>query len=156
MTMTFLPETVVPPPRSGTDNYSDVPPNLPCNHNQDGTPCNLCSEIEDIQSQIQACQDLHPQLEELHETLRSLRAKRNDISPVSKLPTEIVSYIFVLCLPLIEREFLADYEPPCSEFYTPRLPSKLSRVCGSWRRIAHSISQLWSTLMIDIYQANLK
>ena len=112
--------------------------------------------VTDIESQFEACQDLHPQLEDLHEKLRSLRSKRNDISIMSKLPSDILSDIFILCLPPIEREFLADYEPPCSEFRTPRIPLRLSAVCGSWRRFVSSIPRLWSTLSIDIYQANLQ
>ena len=132
---------------------SDLP--LPCNHNPDGTLCDVCREIEDVEAQIKAIAS-PLELEELHERHRALRSKRNDLCLVGRLPYDIVSRIFILALPPIIREFVADYEPPCPDFVTPRLPLRLSAVCALWRHLAHSIPQLWSTLSIDICQTNLE
>jgi hypothetical protein len=126
---------------------------IPCNHTPDGTLCNVCNKIAEVESQIQ---DLHSRLKVLHETHRTLRIKRNNVSDIiSRFPFDIASCIFVLCLPEIENRFPA-CQSTCLGFQTPHLPLTLSAVCNSWRGLVYSISQLWSTLSVDVDKANLQ
>jgi hypothetical protein len=54
------------------------------------------------------------------------------ISPVRRIPSEVISEIFIHCLPLT------------SSFYRPEdAPLVLGRVCRAWRSIAFSTPKLW-------------
>ena len=141
----------------GNDDYTDISRlaarNIPCNHNRNGTQCEVCREIAEVELEIEG---LHSRLMALHEKHRTLRIKRNNsYNIISKLPYDIVSNIFLLCLPQIDKERSPD-DRDCLDFSTPCLPLTLGAVCDSWRRLVHSIPRLWTTISIDIYKSNLQ
>ncbi|KAJ6527670.1 hypothetical protein B0H19DRAFT_887753, partial [Mycena capillaripes] len=73
-------------------------------------------------------------LDELEETQRRLKSELAEIGyPVLTLPPEIVSRIFVECLPGHGRVRPSPDAPPLS----------LAQICRHWREIALSSSELW-------------
>ncbi|KAF7311270.1 F-box domain-containing protein [Mycena kentingensis (nom. inval.)] len=65
-----------------------------------------------------------------------------DSSPVAQLPSEIVSEIFIHCLPLY---------PKCPPLLgtDSTSPTALSQICGLWRAIAHATPQLWRGIALN-------
>ncbi|KAF7335280.1 F-box domain-containing protein [Mycena sanguinolenta] len=63
------------------------------------------------------------------------------VSSFSMLPTEIISEIFVSCLP--------SYWQRCSTLDPTRAPMLLLRVCGQWRSIALSTPRLWAKINLE-------
>ncbi|KAJ7121606.1 hypothetical protein C8R44DRAFT_876994 [Mycena epipterygia] len=102
------------------------------------TPQELRANVEEIKSAIlrhKACIDA---LEERQrETEKDLTAAL--AYPVLTLPNEIVSRIFVECLPSHGR-----VRPS-----RRRAPLLLAQICHDWRNIALSTCQLWSSIDID-------
>ena len=60
------------------------------------------------------------------------------ISPLRRLPPELLQVIFVCCLPLHRNAVMHSSEAPVL----------LGRVCSEWRRISLSTPEVWSTLHI--------
>lgn len=58
-----------------------------------------------------------------------------------RIPPEILSIIFQFCLP-----------GPQAEFSPSLAPLLLTRICGHWRRVAHSTPQLWMELNVPSFQ----
>jgi len=100
----------------------------------DGAPCEACSELADIETQIEQ----HPRLRDLHEKHRVARSKRNynHNRLIHQLPLEIVSFIFNLCL--------SPRSSDGSRFVPENFPFTLSAVCQAWRAFALSTPSLWS------------
>jgi hypothetical protein len=96
-------------------------------------PCLACQEDMELERTIQ----------ELQEKRRTLRTRMNAIhDPFNfKFPPEIASLIFSLSL---EKD---DYEPSLSTLPTPFLLGSISR---SWRQLARSTPQLWSTISFTL------
>ncbi|KAJ7755902.1 hypothetical protein B0H16DRAFT_1540049 [Mycena metata] len=75
---------------------------------------------------------------------------------ISKLPVEITSEIFTLCLPSVRslRDFDSSDEQWGGEhiFAPPYGPTSmiLSKICRSWREISFSTPALWSTVPLDL------
>lgn len=67
-------------------------------------------------------------------------AHRGLLSPVRRLPPEVLQEIFLHCLPTEHNAIRSVAEPPLL----------LGRICSAWRRIALSTPQLWSTLHIVV------
>ncbi|KII91990.1 hypothetical protein PLICRDRAFT_102633, partial [Plicaturopsis crispa FD-325 SS-3] len=77
------------------------------------------------------------------ELSKSLKDHRDLLSPIRRLPPEMLSKIFIHCL--------TDDPRPRAD----RAPLLLGRVCHAWRLISHSTPQLWSSIAVKIleYQA---
>ncbi|KAJ7292820.1 hypothetical protein C8J57DRAFT_1041812, partial [Mycena rebaudengoi] len=61
------------------------------------------------------------------------------LDPVSRLPVEISSEIFILCLP-----------DPRDRGHNPKIaPLLLLRICTAWANIARSTPALWDTIHVD-------
>jgi hypothetical protein len=73
--------------------------------------------------------------QELSNERRDIRQSR--LAPIRRLPLEIISFIFILCLP---------ETPVPSARHAPLL---LMQVDKHWRTVALSTPQLWSTLYLD-------
>jgi len=80
-----------------------------------------------------------------------LQAKRDDIyariqpyqallSPIRRLPLEIMERIFVFCLPTQRHPAMSTLEAPL----------KLGRICSSWRSFAYSCPRLWARIHISV------
>jgi hypothetical protein len=72
------------------------------------------------------------EVKRIHDACRSL------LSPIRRLPPELLGIIFVYCLPGV-----LFVRPTKSE-----APLLLTRICASWRAIAFSIPELWSSLNV--------
>ncbi|KAF8878676.1 hypothetical protein CPB84DRAFT_326614 [Gymnopilus junonius] len=70
-----------------------------------------------------------------------------------KLPLEVVSYIFQLCMP--DTGFF--YDAPCHS-KRPKLPTPfvLGRVCKAWKQIAWSTPHLWTNTSVDANAVDLQ
>ncbi|KAJ7039806.1 hypothetical protein C8F04DRAFT_279755 [Mycena alexandri] len=94
----------------------------------------LRQHLEEVESEILRHQ-MH--LDALENRRRELRAELgNIVYPVLTLPSELVSQIFVDCLPSHGR-----VRPKVDT-----LPLSLSQICRDWREIALSSCELWSSL----------
>ena len=82
-------------------------------------------------------QAIDAQIEALEESVRALKLRRNTLSPISSLPTEVFAAIFtILCLPST---------PPLGgkpDHHLARF--HVSHVCHQWREIALNQRLLWS------------
>ncbi|KAF9065068.1 hypothetical protein BDP27DRAFT_1425134 [Rhodocollybia butyracea] len=72
-----------------------------------------------------------------------LEALRVELSPIRRIPLEILSEIFVHCLPVPRRTGFSVATPS-------KAPLLLSQICRRWRSVAISIPKLWSSLSIQI------
>ncbi|KAJ8590653.1 hypothetical protein M405DRAFT_766038, partial [Rhizopogon salebrosus TDB-379] len=72
------------------------------------------------------------------------------LSPIKRMPDEIIALIFEHCLPK-----RSPYNPGFAPFYCTRdaTPPRLGLVCSSWRRIAHAHPRLWCNVDLSIYQS---
>ncbi|KAF7329788.1 hypothetical protein MKEN_00242100 [Mycena kentingensis (nom. inval.)] len=92
----------------------------------------LAQKIAVLQSQIDA-------LQAEHDALKShLDAHNALLSPFRRLPVEIAQRIFLECLPKRRNCVMSAEEAPLL----------LTRVCCSWRKLAHGCPRLWSRLHI--------
>ncbi|KZP12242.1 hypothetical protein FIBSPDRAFT_755141, partial [Athelia psychrophila] len=84
-------------------------------------------------------------IEDMQTKLAGLLTKRNSmqevmnchdslLSPIRRLPDEILRHIFFLCLPVSKEK---------SRISTKRAPLLLTQVCISWRTCALSSQRLW-------------
>ncbi|KAG2031271.1 hypothetical protein BDR03DRAFT_973045, partial [Suillus americanus] len=72
--------------------------------------------------------------------IQSNTSRRRFSSPIWRLPTEILSEIFLYCLP--EDEHLV---------YTSRqAPMLLTKICRQWREVAVGLPMLWSRLQLEV------
>ncbi|KDQ10029.1 hypothetical protein BOTBODRAFT_178577 [Botryobasidium botryosum FD-172 SS1] len=75
------------------------------------------------------------------EKISAIRARRNQLSPIYRLPNATLSIIFKLA---------DSYEPKSrpSSALSLRTPVALSRVSSRWREIAFTTSSLWTTINV--------
>lgn len=92
--------------------------------------------METIDSQIKIVQQKMITLAQTHVQLLTAR---NQLVPLHRLPTEILSEIFTLYCCSNEKEIIQNSLP---------LQDVLCQVCSRWRRIAHSLPRLWTELTI--------
>ncbi|KAF5355360.1 hypothetical protein D9758_006111 [Tetrapyrgos nigripes] len=104
-----------------------------------------------ITSSSDTLRRLNSEVQKLQTALRELEQKRNSVqtwidahrallSPSRRLPAELLSEIFVHCLP-------RDRNPNCSQSEAPIL---LGRVCKTWRQVSLSTPYLWASIHIVI------
>ncbi|KAF7311277.1 WD40 repeat-like protein [Mycena kentingensis (nom. inval.)] len=88
---------------------------------------------------------LDTKITELEEVLGALRLERDAaqdrldtyIYPILTIPDEILSEIFLQCIPPY---------PECPPLFGVYSPSKLGQICGHWKRVAHATPQLWRAI----------
>ncbi|KAG1860423.1 hypothetical protein C8R48DRAFT_245273 [Suillus tomentosus] len=94
-------------------------------------------DISSLETVIDKINNLHRQLTEQKEKLiSSITLHKRLISPIWHLPTEVLSHIFVHCLP--EDKYLS----PASKL----APVLLTRICRRWREVAVGTPSLWDRL----------
>ncbi|KAJ3808160.1 hypothetical protein F5876DRAFT_67511 [Lentinula aff. lateritia] len=81
---------------------------------------------------------------ELVQARSDLLEHRALLSGARKLPMEIISEIFLQCLPEVDTLSFMRPEP-----HPDQAPLLLTQVCRSWRSIAIATPRLWSTLIIN-------
>lgn len=62
------------------------------------------------------------------------------LSPIRRLPLDIMEKIFLSCLPTQRNPAMSTLEAPL----------KLGRICSSWRSFAYSCPRLWSRIHISL------
>ena len=78
------------------------------------------------------------QKQQLHEKIEPCRAL---VSTFRRLPDDILSEIFIQCLPQGVYATLSPHDAPIL----------LTHVCNRWRNVAHSTPHLWSSLHIPVH-----
>jgi hypothetical protein len=96
------------------------------------------SGLGNFRNSVGYCQE--QLVEEKAVIVRSNTSRTRFSSPIWRLPTEILSEIFLYCLP--EDEHL---------MYTSRqAPMLLTRICRRWREIAVGLPMLWCSLQLQM------
>ena len=118
----------------------------------EGGPCALCQELEYFD------RGYHAILEGLAEQRRNILQRINESHDpfIQRLPLELASQIFAFCLP----RQIFDPDPVCISLFwdhskksnTQPFNIVLSSICQSWRRIAWSTPNLWSTFPIRLHR----
>ena len=106
---------------------------------------------ESLKAPLNELREIDIDIQRLCEPVENLNIKRQSIqkiiddhntilSPVRRLPVDVLHEIFFHCLPTHRNPIME-----CSE--TPVL---LTRICGSWRAIALSSPRIWSKIHIPL------
>jgi hypothetical protein len=110
-----------------------------------GGPCSACGEKANIRSQIKGLEEEIIKLKEKHHALRTTMNTIHDPF-IHKLPPEIGSLIFYLCIPT---SHLAVIQSKYTEEAVPQT-LRLGAVCRKWRELAWATPNLWETLLIRV------
>ncbi|KAJ7366565.1 hypothetical protein DFH08DRAFT_728613 [Mycena albidolilacea] len=95
--------------------------------------------LKRLEDEIAAIQKTLDELTEERDTLSAyVEAHKALMSPIRRLPVEIIQDIFLACLPTHRNCVMSAQEAPII----------LGRICSSWRAISLSLPQLWSRLHI--------
>ncbi|KAG2141924.1 hypothetical protein DEU56DRAFT_911260 [Suillus clintonianus] len=98
-------------------------------------------EISNLKTVSGSIKKLHRQLiKQKDNIIKSINLHNRLRSALWRLPTEILSRIFHLCLPDVPR---LDKLQPLSQLTAPTL---LTRICRGWREVAMGIPSLWCRL----------
>jgi hypothetical protein len=134
--------------------YPSLPPNTLDSNNAMDLTGHMRSQysktMADIETDISKLDDEMSQLQTVMGRLaaerqsleRSLEEHRSIVAPIRRIPLEVLSGIFIFC---------ADNSSSNSNskcFDVTQAPIQLSFVCNKWRRLAISMSQLWSSISL--------
>ncbi|KAG2037882.1 hypothetical protein BDR03DRAFT_955769 [Suillus americanus] len=96
--------------------------------------------------------DIHTLQQQLFEQknkiIKSINLHKRLVSPLWRLPTEVLSQIFCHCLPQIPK--LDELQPPS----TLTAPMLLTKICRQWREIAVGMPSLWCMLSVKVDDRN--
>jgi len=81
-----------------------------------------------------------------------LEEVNRDCDPIQRLPAEVASSIFVLCLPRLPSLDIFDVTPKTGQddIAIQAVQFLLGSICRHWRRIAWSTPHLWNILWLQI------
>ncbi|KAJ7643750.1 hypothetical protein FB45DRAFT_861347 [Roridomyces roridus] len=97
------------------------------------------SEVEQLRALLQEPLAELARLDAKRASLQAgIEAHRALLSPIRRIPEDIVREIFISCLPEDHDAFMDVTEAPML----------LGRICGLWRRVAHSTPRLWTSVYI--------
>jgi hypothetical protein len=111
----------------------------------EGGPCSACEEREVIRYQIEQLEEEVTKLKAKHRALGTTMNMIHDPF-IHKLPPEIGSHIFSLCLPTLKYEELNLW----STQWEWARALRLGAVCRRWRQLAWTTPDLWDTLYLGI------
>lgn len=97
-------------------------------------------------------QSIDAQIAQLEQELLELKRQRNELSPVSTIPPEILCQILLLATSYSEPQEKVYFVSPPDGFRVERCTDTLLHVSHSWRSAALGCPQLW--LEIDIRMAS--
>ncbi|KAG1771060.1 hypothetical protein EV702DRAFT_659273 [Suillus placidus] len=101
----------------------------------------VLQEVSGLESVMDRIKNLHQQLlKKKDNIIQSMSLHRGLVSALWRFPSELLSLIFVHCLP--ETEHLL----PSSKL----APILLTRICRRWREVAVGMSSLWCGVTVDI------
>ncbi|KAJ7845398.1 hypothetical protein B0H14DRAFT_2511012 [Mycena olivaceomarginata] len=96
-------------------------------------------ELARVEARIEEMEIALSQLKELRASLKTpIDAHRALISPMRRMPQDVLSEIFSSCLPSEHNALIDPAEAPLL----------LGRICRHWRDIAYSTLMLWSSMHI--------
>ncbi|KAG2136862.1 hypothetical protein BD769DRAFT_1664414 [Suillus cothurnatus] len=99
-------------------------------------------DISGLQTVMDGIHTLQQQLiERKNKIIESINLHRRLVSPLWRLPTEVLSQIFCHCLPQI---------PELNELQSPSKLTLLTSICRRWREVAVGISNLWCILSVKV------
>ncbi|RDB27458.1 hypothetical protein Hypma_004105 [Hypsizygus marmoreus] len=109
------------------------------------------SDLAQLEARIAEVQDmLHSLVERRNQEEQRLSLFRGIVSPIRRLPRDILTEIFLLT---------REWKPPPTAHgeihLTPiaplpmRSPHVITHVCSEWRHVALSTPMLWATIMVD-------
>ncbi|KAG1856705.1 hypothetical protein DFJ58DRAFT_879334 [Suillus subalutaceus] len=87
-------------------------------------------------------------VEQKNKIVESIYLHKRLVSPLWRLPTEILSQIFYHCLPQITEPH--QFQAP-SKLTAPML---LTRICRRWREVAVGMPNLWCVLSVEVDDRN--
>jgi len=90
--------------------------------------------------------EIDAELTALKEIMRSLRTRRNSLSPISSIPPEILGAIFVHH----DQEMQLLYDP---DDFTVRSWPIVAHICRHWREVALGTPELWATPFLNSSRA---
>ncbi|KAJ6559913.1 hypothetical protein B0H19DRAFT_1375868 [Mycena capillaripes] len=100
-----------------------------------------CKQIDDLTAELRRLESLRKELLQKRRELRKfIDAHRALLSPVRRLPEDIVGAIFLACLPSTRNPAISDREAPLL----------LCRICRSWRSLALATPRLWAAIHIVV------
>ncbi|EIN07724.1 hypothetical protein PUNSTDRAFT_135246 [Punctularia strigosozonata HHB-11173 SS5] len=76
----------------------------------------------------------------LRDRLRLLHEERNSLAPISRLPNEILMFVFVFCVSRTEHDFKYDSRSVTLFPYT----HAFANVCRFWRQLALNLPSVWT------------
>ena len=140
---------------------TSIPTISPSHWTQTLGPCRVPSETEanDIQEVISYAEsDLYKvgnEIDRVQEILSQLCRRRDEISehisnhrallsPVRKVPDELLAEIFTYCLPQFSEKKMKN-----NSFLRSQAPLLLARICSRWRTVAISTQRLWSFIRVE-------
>jgi hypothetical protein len=102
---------------------------------------NEAIKLESLELELKRLQEVYFNLESQRNDLsRVIEAHRGYISPIRRIPDDIVREIMVRCLPS---------DPAPSHTNRHMAPMLLTHICRRWRSIAYSTPRLWSSLCVS-------
>jgi len=125
----------------------------PCTHVEENSAlsCGFCSELSQLDQNVDGIKcALKSAVEQRHAYLEWVNHRYD---PFQRLPVELVTFIFVLCLP--RRPSLDVFESDVKDAMQKDLASRpvqflLGSVCRFWRRMVLSTPQLWNILWLHV------
>ncbi|KAJ7465344.1 hypothetical protein B0H11DRAFT_2307935, partial [Mycena galericulata] len=111
-----------------------------------------CSQIQDLLvDPRKQLADISQQIVEIQQHLEELTRKRDEllgfidahlalVSPLRRLPGDVICAIFIACMPSHRNAVMSPEDPPLI----------LSQISKPWRLLAFSTPQLWASLHIVI------
>jgi hypothetical protein len=101
----------------------------------------VSQEVSGLENAMDRIKNLHQQLlQKKDRIIHSMNLHKGLVSTLWRFPPELLSLIFVRCLP--EAEHLL----PSSKL----APMLLTRICRRWREVAIGMSSLWCGVIVDI------
>ncbi|KAF8956438.1 hypothetical protein BDZ97DRAFT_187123 [Flammula alnicola] len=112
-----------------------------CSKSSNLNPCDPCKRLAELDIQIIKAREIVREMQREAQRLKSEMNCSHD-HLIHRLPPEISSYIFQLCI---------SRKPSADARYTQ---VALSSVCQKWRQIAHTTPQVWTTVFLPSSQHN--
>ncbi|KAF8150129.1 hypothetical protein B0H34DRAFT_757444 [Crassisporium funariophilum] len=98
-------------------------------------------QLEQLETRMEAMRSMLKQLELEHEVLLcAIQRYRALLSPMRRIPVDILQEIFIYCVPSEHNASMCAVEAPVL----------LTQICSSWRQIALRTPRLWATIHITI------
>ncbi|KAJ7913523.1 hypothetical protein B0H13DRAFT_2468585 [Mycena leptocephala] len=99
-------------------------------------------ELARMDTQIEEMEFALGQLKEKRASLKApIEAHRALISPIRRIPQDVLLEIFFFCLPSAHDALIDPAEAPML----------LGRICGHWRSVAYSTPRIWSSIHIPSF-----